>query len=363
MRRSLAVGLLGCVTLASAACDTDAPDPAPARRVPILYGHDDRQELFEVADGPRRARVELSVVALLRKEWVVEHDGGVEVTAPTRTELAGVCEDERFADQPAAAVCSGVLVDWDLILTASHCVRGYALNDLVVAFGYFNEAHGVLALQSQDLFEPVEIIAESIEQQNGRAVLDYAFVRLDRATRLPREPAPIRMSIDSAEIGDRLISAGASEGIPIKVDAGALIRQVRIAERDHFVADTDTAKGGSGGAAFDAELALLGVLFGGGEDLIEDGACLRTNRVSSDRAEERFAYAARAVDELCQQRPDESSLCRAACGDPCRALEPFRGAAGCSVTTAPVTTGLPWLSIALVFAAAGGRALTRRRCR
>lgn len=316
-----------------------------------------------MAEAPRRARVEQSVVALVRKEWVVEHDGGIEVIAPTRAELEGVCEDERFADQPAAAVCSGVLVDWDLVLTAGHCVRAFALDDLVVAFGYLNEAHGALALQAQDLFDPVEVIAESIQQQDGRATLDYAFVRLDRAVRLPREPAPIRMSIDTAQVGDPLVSAGASEGIPIKVDAGALIRRVRVAERDHFVADTDTAKGGSGGAAFDAELALLGVLFRGGEDLIEDGACLRDNRVSSDQADETFTYAARAVSELCQRRPDESSLCRAACGDPCRALEPFRGAPGCSVTFAPAMAGLPWLSIALLFAAVGRRALTRRRFR
>jgi hypothetical protein len=351
--------LVGCYAAAGMACSQPVEPGLAGKRAAIIYDGDQRQELFELESEPIRVRVERSVVAFLPRSTLLEREADIDVLAPSRSELHGVCSDERFADQPAAAVCSGVLVDWDLVLTAGHCVRAFRLDELAVAFGYYYRATAQLALARGDLYEPVEVVSDAIELQAGRATLDYAFVRLAHAAGPPRAPAAIRGSASAAALGATLISAGASEGVPIKVDRGGTIRATRPSEWDHFVADTDTAEGGSGGGAFDAELALLGVLFRGGDDLVEESGCYRTHRASGGDAEEAFSYAGRALAELCARHPDASSLCRADCGDPCSALAPATDAEGCSLARLRTRADEP-APFALTLALAA-LALTRRR--
>lgn len=355
---------IALVTALIAACSASDDSPVAPQRSAIIYDGDGRQELFEVDDPSVRDRVESSLVAFIPRDLVQLQDGRVAVDAPSLAERDGVCADDRFAQQPAAAVCSGVLIDWDLVLTASHCVRGFRLDQLAVLFGYAYRAPGRLAMQPSDLYEPVEVVEQALESEGGRSSLDYAFVRLAHAVDPPRAPAPVRMSIASATAGSALISAGASESVPIKIDRGGAVQQARLQQRDHFVADTDTAEGGSGGAAFDAELALLGVLFRGGEDSIADGSCQRSNHATRADAAETFSYAARAVEDLCAHHPDASSLCRAKCGDPCVARAPETAPASCRASARASGRNAPrWLALGVALVLARRRRFSRRRCR
>src|SRR5688500_1641902 len=86
--------LLLVVAAGSAACSVDVDSGVRARRAAIIYDEDERQELFEVADPAVRARVASSLVAFIPASWLVPHDAGVDVAAPSRTELEGVCADE-----------------------------------------------------------------------------------------------------------------------------------------------------------------------------------------------------------------------------------------------------------------------------
>src|SRR6266850_2085585 len=106
-------------------------------------------------------------------EGSLEHSArqGALLIAPSWGDAKGLCPGERFSVQPAAAFCSGVLVDWDLVLTAGHCARVYALGDFVVAFDYFYQAPGELALV--DLREPVELVAEALDPAGTEPRLDY----------------------------------------------------------------------------------------------------------------------------------------------------------------------------------------------
>jgi hypothetical protein len=362
-RRSIAL-VAALLAHASNACSANEESRVAPQRSAIVYDGDGRQELFEVDDLAVRARVESSLVAFIPRELVQLQDGRVVIAAPSLAERDGVCADDRFAQQPAAAVCSGVLVDWDLVLTASHCVQAFRVDQLVVAFGYAYRAPGELALSPGDLYEPVEVVDRALQSEDGRSSLDYAFVRLAHAVDPPHAPAPVRMSIASAAAGSALVSAAASESVPIKIDRGGTVQQGRLEQRDHFVADTDTAEGGSGGAAFDARLALLGVLFRGGEDFVADGSCERTNRATRADAAELFTYAARAVSDLCALHPDASSLCRHDCGDPCAAQAPQDAAASCALCARPTGRNAPcWFAIGAALVLARGRRFSRRRCR
>jgi hypothetical protein len=127
---------------------------------------------------------------------------------------------------------------------------------------------------------------------------------------------------------------GAGGGVPIKIDAGGAVFDAGAPWFDYFVASTDSSRGASGGGAFDAQLALLGVLGRGGLDFSTTaaGCKVTVRRPPGTPPEEELTFAARALESLCRRDPGASSLCRADCGDPC-AAQPAAPPpdAGCSV--------------------------------
>jgi hypothetical protein len=303
------------------------------RTAPLVYGADDRREYFELASPDERTLMSGSMVALVPRTALHESGGRVIIDARTWGEVAGLCADEPFADQPAAAFCSGVLVDWDLVLTAGHCLRVFALQDFVVVFGYAYDSPGHLAMSPGDVATPIEIVSERLDREGDTPLLDYAWVRLAHAVAPSRRPVGIRTAASLAA-GDPIVSIGAVGGVPLKWDAGGRVGDARPGTADYFTATTDTFGGSSGGGAFDATLALLGVMSRGADDFADtDEGCARTVRLpdGSDAAEQ-FTYAARALEGLCSARPEASTLCRPSCGDPCTALAQPPPGAGCSLT-------------------------------
>ena len=109
--------------LCAAGCDPDlGPQPAAVASWPIVYGQDDRLEVYE-ADEPFRGLAQQSAVALLGAPALREReDGSYDVVAPPLGESFSLCEGERFPEQTAAATCSGVLIGDDLVATAGHCL-------------------------------------------------------------------------------------------------------------------------------------------------------------------------------------------------------------------------------------------------
>jgi hypothetical protein len=316
---------------------------------PIVYGTDDRRELFEVDRAEVRARVEASVVALIPRKLLRRNGGAMEVLAQSWGEVDGLCTAERFRDQPAAAFCTGVLVDDDLVLTAGHCTRAYGLADFVVVFGYSYAQPGVLAVRADDVYDVAEIPAEALAPVDVRPRIGYAWLRLARPAHPPRAPAPLRLAPPAQ--GAPLLFVGAGGGIPLKTDAGGTVTDPGLPELDYFVASTDSFHGASGGAAFDDQLALLGTLERGGQDTVTTAqGCQSTLVASIASAQEEFTFVARSREALCAASP-ASSLCRADCGDPCRALPPA-ASGGCRVSAHARGSGSWALLVVLLLALA-----------
>src|SRR5689334_11060014 len=137
-------GLLGILALTAATSGCGAPpeDAIERSASPIVYGGDDRREFFETHDSNARARMSRSMVALVPKAWASKLGRGEAASIPSYGSVDELCDGERFANQPAAAFCSGVLVDWDLVLTAAHCIRRFALGDFKIVFGYYYTSLG-----------------------------------------------------------------------------------------------------------------------------------------------------------------------------------------------------------------------------
>ncbi len=331
----------------------------------IVYDADDRREHFEVEQAEVRAIAAESVVAFVPRAWLRWRGQELLIDAPSWGEASDLCPSERFANQPAAAFCSGVLVDWDLVLTAGHCLRLLALENFFVVFGYYYAAPGTLAIGDGDVIEPAEIVSEALDPATTEPRLDYAWLRLSKPARPPRAPAAVRLRPEALAVGDRIVSVGAGGGVPLKIDTGATVRGLR-AQLDYFVADADTTRGASGGAAFDRDSALAGVLVRGAQDLsYTDTGCQMTIHEQNAAAAEQFNHAHAALDRLCAEDKAHSSLCRSDCDDPCRALPGPPAPAleapdgRCSFGCRRTSSGLVWSVVATLFAFATRR-LARR---
>jgi hypothetical protein len=346
-------------------CGEPAGDLQVERQAsPVIYGADDRREWYQLHSEPARAQIAQAMVALIPLEWLRPSPHGPRLVAPPAGQRERLCPGERFAEQPAAAFCSGVLVDWDLVLTAGHCAQVAAPDRYAVVFGYHYAAPGELA--DLEVRRVVEIVGEAVDGPDVQPRLDYAWLRLDRPVAPPRLPAPVVGPSVALAINEPLMVVGASDGLPLKVDRGARVRDARSGAADYFVADSDTSHGSSGGGAFDGQSRVRGILARGQPDLVQTEQGCNADAHQSGIADggEQFTHAYRAVERLCQVRPEASSLCRPACGDPCEALPRPAPVGGCAYPPgrpgAAMSITFPLLVLATGSCGRGRRSRRRR---
>jgi trypsin-like peptidase len=361
--RTFGVTLTLLVSSTLTACGEQTPVTVQGRLVaPIVYDEDDRRELYEQASDPRASIADAAVALVPRSALAQRRGPGLAPGLSSWQQEQGLCPGEPFGDQPVAAFCSGVLVDWDLVLTVAHCVEGIPLDEVAMVMGFYYVEPGVLGTQPGDVLQPIEVVAQSHGVADDEALLDYAWVRLARPAPAWRQPAPLRAAAQPLAVGEALALMGSAGGTPLKLDFGGTVLDGRPDRLDYFAASTDTSRGSSGAGAYDPELALAGVLARGGEDFIEsDQGCLTTRREPSgtDTWEE-LTYVTRALEELCARGERTSSLCRADCGDPCQALpRPSTSDDGCALAAGPAPAPRAG-SIAMVLLA-GASWLRRRR--
>jgi hypothetical protein len=339
---------LVAASLALFACAGSREDAPAKLREPIVYGMDDRVEYYETDSAVAQTRMSESMVALFPLN-AFDADGRLSSATPSVSQKLRLCPGEPFADQPAAAFCSGVLVDQDLVLTAGHCVRLYGLSQLVIATGYYYASSGELAATPHDLRRAVAIVSEALDSADAEPRLDYAFIKLDRPVTGGRRPTPVMATPTPLTANDPLLALSAGGGIPMKVDLGARVLDARTDQRDYFIATSDTSGASSGGAVFDTGGVLRGILARGGTDFVKtpDG-CATAIHVDDSHAAEQYTYVDRAVAALCAEQPEASSLCRHDCGEICEALDPPAPAyvpagGGCSLLSRRIPARAGWV--------------------
>jgi hypothetical protein len=334
-----------------------APTGDQASVTALIYGADDRLEYYQAPESAARTLMALSMAAFIPRKYLQVRGSTIEIAAPTWEEQSRLCPGERFAEQPAASFCTGVLVDQELVLTSGHCVRLFALEDFALVFGYYYSGPGKLAVD--DVVAPRKILAEALDAEGTRPRLDYAWLRLERPPRPPHRPAELFVRPPPLAAGDRITFIGTGGGIPLKLDGGGEVRDPRRGEGDYFVADSDSIAGASGGGAFDGQATLLGVLSRGGTDYAATpaGCQALARRPSGERAEEELTHSYRAVEALCASASVTGSLCRPDCADRCQATS-AEPAGGCALEGRPAPGGAVWL-LPLIWAARARRRTIR----
>lgn len=292
----------------------DGPRVAEYRDA-LVYGEDGRSDVFATESARFRGLALESVVAMLPGTALVRRpDHSLEVTGEALGDFASLCPGEPFREQPTAALCSGVLIDDALVLTAAHCAHAVAAcEDQRWVFGYAISSPDALpvSLHDDDIYTCRTVAASTSKTTTDGRHWDYAVVELDRPVLPPRRPATL--SLATVTRGDAMTVIGFPNGLPVKVAGGATVLDERAGTRDYFTLDSDTFDVNSGSGVFDDSGRLAGVFTRGGYDYEyqAERGCFITRRLESVRdvtQAEQAGYWAPAVAQWCGS-DRENALC------------------------------------------------------
>jgi hypothetical protein len=246
------------------------PVIATALNSKVIYGPDDRKEIFLAPADAAIARNIAATVALVNLGTLRQNgDGSWSISAPSLKAEQNVCDTEQFKDEPAAAFCSGFLVAPDVIATAGHCVE--TVNDLqqfrfVFGFAMTAPTQTRTVFTANDVYRGVDILGRVLTPNEA----DWALVRLERGV-LGRNPVRRRAVGQIADFADVYV-VGHPSGLPAKFAPNAKVR--RNDSSAFFVANLDTYGGNSGSPVFNAiSNEVEGILVRGETDFISAGAC------------------------------------------------------------------------------------------
>ncbi len=317
----LPTAIAGACLAGAAFASAVSAEPLVTAEQPIVYGADNRVDVYEETDDGRAVIARESTVALMPRASIEIVGNGLQVSdrAVTLGQSQGLCDGERFADQPSAAFCSGTLIAPDLVLTAGHCVSPApgACSGTALVFGYYYDSPGRLAqLDQDDVYSCRRVVAHAESGSDGNK-RDYAVIQLDRPATPRYSPVTVRTAAPVGA-GAPLAMFGYPSGIPLKIEAGGRVRDPRASSLDYFVATTDSFGGNSGSGVYDRDtLDLIGLLIEGDTDYVSDGSCARVNTCAEDDCGgENILYVRHPVDAFCATGTDQG-LCgtSSSCGD------------------------------------------------
>lgn len=234
----------------------------------VIYGADNRLEVFEELDASRRdlARSVVAIMSMhsLRAAGPINN----QVTGAKYGERNNLCKTEKFYDQLSPAFCSGFLVADNIIATAGHCVQDADFcKDSRFVFDFSIDSNGrdPHTVKIEDTYGCKKVLHQEIDG-NGA---DFALVELDRPV-VGR--TPVRFSSAAPTVGDSVFVIGHPVGLPAKIAGGAKVRRNT---PGHFVANLDTYGGNSGSAVFNGTTnEVAGILVRGETDFIRRGSCM-----------------------------------------------------------------------------------------
>jgi len=288
---------------------------------PVVYGADDRTDVYAHPNAALRTLAQRSIVALMRDTVVDATDPArVVFRSETLSTAQELCPGQRFAENPTAAHCSGTLIADDLVLTAGHCFDApggapgpdgpSTCDNTRFVFGYHYEAEGRLAtVSTADVFSCARVLVRVEETRPDGRQLDYAVVRLDRSA-VPRfAPARITPTQGPSRVAQSVTVIGSGSGIPAKIDAGGRVTTLHTPGRDFFEVNTDTFQGNSGSGVFDTERQnMIGILVRGATDYVRMDGCNVVNVCGETPSPDNAACAGESVNYL---QPMFDDLCRA----------------------------------------------------
>lgn len=251
----------------------------------VIYGQDDRLEIYQVSDRKILAVAD-STVALFEKGQLVPGKAQLRGsnrqvnTLALRANTFGaayhLCQQEPFFNQPSGAFCSGFLVGPDLVATAGHCVEDSKCPQVAFAFGFQmnNNNTPIMTFPQTEVYGCKKVIARELTNQQ-----DYALVQLDRPV---TNHKPLALAQRAPAANEPIYVIGHPAGLPKKAAGGANVRNL---SNGFFSANTDTYGGNSGSAVFSLQThEVLGILVRGENDFVQTAnQCQMSNVCATDQ--------------------------------------------------------------------------------
>ncbi len=241
----------------------------------VIYGDDNRKEVFEDQDAARQILAE-SVVAIMPSSAIDDKvAGNVTLKGGNYGKDNMLCATERFTEQSAPAYCSGFLVAPNIIATAGHCVQEPDFcHDARFVFDFMIDKEGrdPNQVKPEAVFSCKKILTDKMDNDGS----DYALVELDRPV-VGREP--LKFAKAAPVVNDSVFVIGNPVGLPTKIADGASVREN---ESGYFVANLDTFGGNSGSAVFNENYEVAGILVRGENDFVRRGGCFVSYRCQND---------------------------------------------------------------------------------
>ncbi|WNG17522.1 trypsin-like serine peptidase [Cystobacter fuscus] len=298
------VGAVMCTLTLAAGCGPATEQAAEKgalgeKKSEVVYGTDDRLDVYAHPDATLRARAQQSTVALMHPPLIDATDPNhVVFTGQTLGEGRNLCTTERFRDDPRAAFCSGTLIDDDLVLTAAHCVpTPEECANTRFVFNFYRTAEGQLQqVTTQDIFRCTAIVAHELSWY-----MDYSILRLDRPATPRFTPAPVRKGNTPLAVGQKLAVIGSSSAIPFKIASGGTVRDANENSLDYLVSTTDTFAGNSGSAVYEMDnYTVASIAVRGDADYVANGTCNVVNTCPETGCTgEHSTYVYNAIRTLC----------------------------------------------------------------
>ena len=293
--RAAAISAAAFFTMGVPAISTAAPR--------VIYGADDRKEVYQVTD-PGQLAVAHAVGALIDLSRITDNGNGTFTISTTTS--TDVCPNQPFASQPMAAFGTCFMVDDDSIATAGAFLDfvysgDTPLNSFRVVFGFEQTAPNTtnVIVSAADVFTPTAV------EVNGGT--EYAILTVNQSmTTANRKPLPVRRlgSIaDNTRVGIVSYPAGSLaesfSGLPEKVAFGNRTRVYDNEPLSFFTANTDSFNHSDGSPVINQDtLQVEGILFAGDRDFYSDGNCLVVNTVPDSAAFEKALRTVPIKDSL-----------------------------------------------------------------
>jgi V8-like Glu-specific endopeptidase len=214
----------------------------------VIYGADDRREIYEETNPILRALASSTVALVDESDLALQTNGDYLIKTANYGTSYSLCPSERFIEQNFAAFCSGFLVAPDIVMTAGHCVANFSecsSTAFVFDFSYLSAGAQPTHALKDNVYKCASIIHSDIDRTTGA---DYSLIRLDRPV-VGRSPVKLRSS-GQLQVNDPLVVIGHPSGLPTKIADGARVRDA--SANGYFVANLDTYGGNSGSPVFNA---------------------------------------------------------------------------------------------------------------
>ncbi|MGD2086282.1 MAG: serine protease [Candidatus Aminicenantes bacterium] len=210
---------------------------------------DDRKDYYEITDEPIRENANCTAIICKKGNLIDEKNGFSTLKIKNYGETFNLCDSEPFRDQPIAAgrLCTGFLVQEDIIATAGHCVNDKNVKDLCFVFGFkmADDSTPVIQVPNENIYKGVEIIRSAFDRRFiGK---DWALVQLDRSVVRQNVATLSRKDIS---LNQNIYVMGYPLGLPLKYAPGACVCDIH---ESHFAAQLDVYSGNSGSPVFDKD--------------------------------------------------------------------------------------------------------------